>query len=251
MEIEFVCLANSRLQDGRSVAGLRTDGGGWVRIVGPNGPLAKKHYTMEGGRETEILDVVKAETLGSRPVNHQPENYVASGPRGGFLGPNLDSIFGFPRWKPAGHVELANAPGILDPLIRKGPDLFGPQRDREELSAFDGRPAMTSLTMIEPNSPTWEITSAFRGQRAERQVRARFTLDGAEYSLPVSDPRWEERCSPLDYGNYDNEHILVGEEDRLLLTVSLDEPFYGNNPSGECYKSIVGVIHLRGAKASK
>jgi len=248
LEIEFVCLANSRLQGGRSVAGLRTDGGGWIRLVGQNGPLGRKAYTMEDGHETELLDVVRIEAVGSRPVNNQPENYLAAGPRPGPLGPILDAVFGFPRWKSAGHVEAANAPGVLDSLIRKGPDLLGNQRDREELPAFESRSAINSLTMIEPDSPTWEITTSFRGLPTERQVRARFALDGAEYNLPVIDPKWEERCSPLDFGTYDNNRLLVTETDRLLLTVSLEKPHFGANPAGECFKSVVGVILLPGTK---
>ncbi|MEE8465923.1 MAG: hypothetical protein V3S68_05545, partial [Dehalococcoidia bacterium] len=152
MEIEFVCLANSRLQDGRSVAGLRTDGGGWVRIVGRNGPLGRKVYTMEGGREVELLDVVRVEGV-PKGVNNQPENFEVESPKPGILGALLGSVSRTQRWKPAGQVELINAPAVLEPLIRKGPDLFGSRRDREELPTFENRSAMTSLTMIEPKSP--------------------------------------------------------------------------------------------------
>jgi hypothetical protein len=150
LEIEFVCLANSRLQDGRSVAGLRTDGEGWVRLVGRNGPLERKVYTMEDGREVGLLDVVRAQAVGPSAVKNQPENYEAAGPRPGILGAGLDAIFGSKRWKPAGQVEPANAPPVLDPLIRQGPDLFGSQRDRKDLPAFESRPALTSRRWSSP-----------------------------------------------------------------------------------------------------
>ncbi|MDA1128420.1 MAG: hypothetical protein O2913_06960, partial [Chloroflexi bacterium] len=101
MEVEFVCLANSRLQNGRSIAGLRTDGGGWVRIVGKNGPLGRSIYTMEGGKEVGLLDVVRAQTTGPQPVNNQPENYVATGPRPGVMGAGLNALLaGIPQIKP-------------------------------------------------------------------------------------------------------------------------------------------------------
>ena len=248
MEIEFVCLANSRLKNGRSIAGLRTDGGGWVRMVGRNGPLGRKVYTMEDGREVGMLDVVRAQAVGPQPVHNQPENYLAAEPRPGILGAGLDAILGSKRWKPAGQVELVNAQPVLEPLIHKGPDLFGSPRDREDLAAFDNRSVVTSLTLVEPDSPVWDVISSFRGEGNERQIRARFNLGGTDYSLPVTDPRWEERCTWLGFGTHDNSSIDVNETDRVLLTVSLEEPFYGNNSAGECFKTVVGVILLPGAK---
>ena len=250
MEMEFVCLTNSRLRGGRSVAGLRTDGGGWVRIVGRNGPLSRKVCTMEDGREVGLMDVVQVEAE-SRVVNHQPENYEVDSPKPGILGALMGAASRIQPWKPAGRVELANAPGVLDPLIRKGPDLFGSQRDREELPTFDSRSVVTSLTMVEPDAPIWEIVTSFRGQGGERQIRARFILDGAEYSLPVTDPKWEDRCKILGYGAHTNFNLLVEEKDRVLLTVSLEEPDFSNNPAGECFKSVVGVILLPGAKGAR
>lgn len=217
-------------------------------MVSRDGPLERKIYTMDDGREVGLLDVVRAQAIGPHPVNNQPENYLAAGPRPGILGAGLDSVFGSKRWQPGGQVELANAPPVLDPLIRKGPDLFGSQRDREDLTTFDGISAITSLTMVEPDSPVWEIITSFRGQGGERQIRARFVLDGAEYSLPVTDPQWEERCKVLGYGAHTNFQLLVEESDRVLLTISLDEPDFSNNPEGECFKSVAGVILLPGAK---
>ena len=96
--------------------------------------------------------------------------------------------------------------------------------------------------MIEPDSPVWEIETSFRGQGDERQIRARFVLDCAEYSLPVTDPKWEERCKVLGYGAHTHFNLLVVETDRVLLAVSLEEPYFSDNPAGECFKSVVGVI---------
>ena len=205
---------------------------------------------MEDGRELELLDVVRVEAV-ARGVNNQPENFEVEGTRPGILGAILSSISRAKPWKPAGRVEPGNAPGVLDPLIRKGPDLFGSQRDREELAAFDSRSAMTSLTMVEPDSPVWEILTSYRGQGGERQIRARFFLGGAEYSLPVTDPKWEERCKTLGYGVHTNFNLLVEETDRVLLTISLEAPDFSNNPAGECFKTVVGVILLPGAKEAE
>ena len=52
----------------------------------------------------------------------------------------------------------------------------------------------------------------------------------------------------LGFGFHDNSKIEVKETDRVLLTVSLDEPTFATNPAGECSKSVLGVILLPGAK---
>ena len=114
-----------------------------MRMVSRNGPLERKVYTMEGGREVGLLDVVRAQAAGPQPVNHQPENYLAAGPRPGILGAGLDAVLGYKRWKPAGQVEPANAPPVLEPLVSKGPDLFGSRRDREDLSSSSARQCHT------------------------------------------------------------------------------------------------------------
>jgi ABC-type polysaccharide transport system permease subunit len=66
----------------------------------------------------------------------------------------------------------------------------------------------------------------------------------------VTDPKWEERCKVLGYGAHTNFALLVEETDRVLLTVSLEEPDFSNNPAVECFKSVVGVILLPGAKGA-
>ena len=170
------------------------------------------------------------------------------GPGQGYWGRAFDAVWGYKLWKPAGQVEPANAPPVLEPLVSKGPGLFGSRRDLEHLSTFHSRSAVNSLTLIEPDSPVWEIVTSFRGQGGERHIRARFVLDGTEYRLPVTDPKWEERCKVLGYGAHTNFNLLVEETDRVLLAVSLEEPDFSNNPAGECFKSVVGVILLPGAK---
>lgn len=106
---------------------------------------------MNDGRETGLLDVVRAEAIEPRPVDNQPENYLAAGPRPRILGATLNAIFGFKRWEQARHVKPVNAPPVLDLLIRRGPDLLGNQRDRENLPAFENRSAINSLTLVEPD----------------------------------------------------------------------------------------------------
>ena len=73
---EILCLANSKKHGGRCVAGLRTDGGGWVRPVADteDGALFPEHYMLPDGSEPRIMDILRISPRECRPRPHQPEN---------------------------------------------------------------------------------------------------------------------------------------------------------------------------------
>ena len=97
MEVTFICLANSRKLSGRCVAGIRTDGQGWVRPVSkkPYGTLSSDDYRLEGTREAGLLDVITVDFAGLRPEPHQQENMVLGRERWSML----DWVLGAPKWK--------------------------------------------------------------------------------------------------------------------------------------------------------
>jgi hypothetical protein len=66
-----------------------------------------------------------------------------------------------------------------------------------------------------------------------------FSLAGAEYDLPVSDPAWENRLSALKIGSYDNTEAGISASQSTFLTVSLTEPF-----NGSYFKLIAAAIVL-------
>ena len=74
----IICLANSRKMQGRCIAGLRTDGAGWIRPVRlfKEGSLFQRDYTLNDRSEVRVLDVVRIGVSTPRPVFHQPENWV-------------------------------------------------------------------------------------------------------------------------------------------------------------------------------
>jgi hypothetical protein len=80
-QFEIICLANSRKHGERCVAGLRTDGSGWLRPVGtvPEGTLYPPPYTLHDGTEAGLLDVIRVGVRTHRPVPRQPENWVIDG----------------------------------------------------------------------------------------------------------------------------------------------------------------------------
>jgi hypothetical protein len=76
--IELVCLANARKHGGRCVAGIRTDDGGWVRLVSPaeGGTLTFFDYRLGDRDEARPMDVIRAGVRRRWPQPHQRENWV-------------------------------------------------------------------------------------------------------------------------------------------------------------------------------
>jgi hypothetical protein len=76
--VDLICLANSNKMRGRCIAGLRADGGGWVRPIASDtdlGQLEFNHYRLGDGSEPQLLDLVRLDLNEHRPVAGQPENW--------------------------------------------------------------------------------------------------------------------------------------------------------------------------------
>jgi len=76
--IEMICLANSIKLGGRCVAGLKTDGTGWVRPVSNRleRELTSMHYRLTNGTPVNLLDLVRLKLAEEKPLPHQPENVL-------------------------------------------------------------------------------------------------------------------------------------------------------------------------------
>ena len=221
-EVEIICLANSRKLTGRCVAGLRTDGMGWVRPVSalPDGTLYTRDYTLDHGNKVELLDIVRIYLKAPRPDPYQPENWVlANRP-----------------WHLVRRLAPADTATLFTPAIVPGPDLLGNQSDRIASAVLERKPAEASLALVEPEKVKWRITRSIRGKR---QTRASFVLAGIHYDLPVTDPKWEEGLASLPLGLHTRDITGVKRKERILFTISLGEPF-----DGDCYKLIAAVIVL-------
>jgi hypothetical protein len=219
--LEILCLANSRKLRGRCVAGLRTDGQGWIRPVGPalDGTLYPRHYTLDDGTEAQVLDVLRIDIASPRPEPHQPENWLIS------------NMPWYLRARPAPRSCLP----ILRAHIVRGPDLLGNQLDRVRASSFSQTPAQASLALVIPNALEWHITTSMLFGR--RQTRARFVLGSVLYDLSVTDPVWEQHLRSLSLGVHPITSARKPADVKVLLTVSLGEPF-----GGDCYKLVAAVI---------
>jgi len=225
---DILCLANSKKHGGRCVAGLRTDGEGWIRPVSfaREGTLYERHYTLDDGSEARVLDLLRIRFAIPRPEPHHPENRLIT----------------HARWQLLSRPAPQEVLGLLESHLTPGPELLGSLTDRVPFAAFEAKSAAGSLALVEPDDLRWVIKTSRAG---ERRTRVAFTLRGMRYNLALTDPDWERRLSPLAIGEHPRRAGGIEDSARLFLTVSLSEPFQSDDRAEKfCYKLVAAVIAL-------
>lgn len=218
--LDLICLANSYKHGGRCVAGLRTDGAGWIRPISslPDGTLYPSDYMLSDYTEPGALDVIRVGLTVPRPAAHQPENWVIDGTTWGLIA----------RPMPA---ALA---AVLRAATTSGPDLLGGQSDRVIWAVLQQQPATASLALATPS--TLDLYHQL-SLSSRPQVRGRFALGPVGqpvlYDLVVTDPRWKNRV--LAQG----PQTLRQADKPFAVTISLSEPF-----GLHCYKLIAAICFL-------
>src|ERR1022692_1954860 len=78
--VDLICLANSYKWHSRCLAGLRVDGGGWVRPVSDreHGELQYSQYRLPDHSEPHLFDVIRVGLSHRQPTPHQPENWLVN-----------------------------------------------------------------------------------------------------------------------------------------------------------------------------
>ena len=252
---EIVCLANSRKWHGRCVAGLRTDGAGWLRPIGPGeyGVLHSYHYTLADNTQARVLDVLRIACSRSASTPHHPEDWLAV--------PAPWQLVSRPA--PAGQIAW------LRGLLTDDPFLQHNSRDRIAYDALLTRPITSSLALVAPENLHWEVRAGrddgqkeneqqeneqtknsygngykkVDHKKAEQKIRVCFTLGGRDYNLALTYRLLEARLQHLPVGFYPRHKARVKAEDEIWLTLSLSEPFTpmeGGAPY--CYKLVAAVI---------
>lgn len=169
MKVSFICLANSRKLQGRCVAGIKTDGSGWIRpVTKTNDGSIPENRCRVASEDLDIFDVVEVEISKARSAPNQPENWVLKGT----------------PWMLVEKLKPYDALEKISSFISVKPTLFGDQSDRIDFEALRLRPADSSLTLVRPSNVSWSITQNFRGRR---QTRAYFKLGPYSYDLAVTD----------------------------------------------------------------
>ncbi len=228
---EIICLANSIKHGGRCIAGLKTDGSGWLRPISTtrDGTLYEEHYTLVDGHEPQLFDLLSIECTQPYPSCHQPENWVINDRR---------------PWQRSGTPDLALLQKIINPEVikhRSAATLLGSTDHRVADPALSANPIEASLALIKPKSLSWQILRVNTGKK----IKAYFQSGLVSYELPVTDPIWRKQLTELDIGEYTAADVIekLNLEDfdpcQFLLTISLGEPF----DDGFCYKLVAAVIN--------
>ncbi|KFD41423.1 hypothetical protein DK28_0209205 [Peptococcaceae bacterium SCADC1_2_3] len=221
--VEIICLANSIKWGGRCVAGLRTDGQGWVRPVSNSrhGSLDNRHYKLPDGSEPRPLDVLRISLRNPQPQPYQPENWL------------IDNV----SWQLISRSASCNVINIIQSYTESGSLLFGNTSDRISFESLSQNPTRSSLALIIPKNLNWYITTSIVDKR---QIRAQFVLSGLPYNLAITDPLWIKRLSSLKYGYHPLSAAGVSKDEKIRLVISLGEPFQ----DGYCYKLVAAIIIL-------
>ncbi|MGA2796646.1 MAG: hypothetical protein ABSE63_03595 [Thermoguttaceae bacterium] len=211
----LICLANSRRDGGRCVAGIDIASGLWVRPVPPRGGAIPEEKTFLSGRLFTPLDIIELELdPPAFATRFQCENRLMQ---------NWN-------WRLAGRV---NAGDLLkyctwDKTVLHGPGKTVQPSDLELLPPQK----WTSLQLIHSTNVTFEPDP-----RIPIRWQARFSLvpAGPAYCLSITDPEATLRL---------NKKQRIKPE--CLLTVSLTEPkeFKEYGKPELCYKLVAAVIEL-------
>ena len=230
-EFEILCLANSRKRSGRCIAGIRTDGQGWIRPVGwtEDGGLTPNNYWLDNHSEPQVLDVIRLNCARPRPKPHHPEDWI--------LGPSAWRLAS----RPASPEQLDSLRSFLVP----GPALFGDANSRVPAAQFKSRPVASSLALVAPENLRWLVEE----NADKRRVSAQFSLCGAFYSLRLTDPLYERKMAHLPPGQQPRGAAGIPATATVWLTVSLSEPFQkAGGAESFCHKLAAAVIVLPGSE---
>ncbi len=220
----LVCLANSRKEGDRCIAGkeILSDGriGGWVRPVSDreDEAVSAGERQYQDGSEPHLLDVLDLPVLAARQKGYQKENWLLDPQR---------------RWRKVRRLgaqalgRLADPPG---PLWVNGFSTQHGHNDR--LPVARALSLDSSLRLIRVTALRLDVIAPRAAQGDfKRRIKALFRYAGEEYRLWVTDPQYEET-----YLNRPNNTYTLGE---CYLTVSLGEPYQGH-----AYKLIAAIIEL-------
>lgn len=226
----IVCLANSRKEGDRCIAGkeILKDGrsGGWVRPVSDRGDEAVNAFERQyrDRSEPRVLDVVDVPLLEARPSAYQAENWL--------LDPH--SIYPHHFWRKVRCVTLDDLPQFTDsagPLWINGHSSDKGRNDRIPL--YLANTLDDSLRLIQVDRLELSTSNAKHKQNvledSPYRVQGRFRYDGEEYWLSVTDPIYEQAC-----GRQPNSRYAL---DACFLTISLGGPH-----KNFAYKLIAAVI---------
>ena len=220
---QIVCLANSRKNSGRCIAGkevLLHGYGSWIRPVSarPSGEVSEEERRFENGEDPRVLDIIDVPLIVAVPMLHQTENHI---------------IASDCYWTKKGRLPWDEVKHLIDTpasLWSNGDSTYYGVNDR--VTVEQAATMTYSLLLIEPENPNISVqTEGAEFGNPRRRVRANFTYQGVQYRLIVTDPVAERAFLAKPDGRYP----LI----TTYLCVSLGEA----HTDGYCYKLVAAVIN--------
>jgi hypothetical protein len=219
----IICLANSRKIAGRCVAGKEIAGntiGAWIRPVSgrPAGELSEEDRRFQNGMDPKLLDVISIPLVEPRPHGFQTENHLID--EGKYWTKEREA-----NWD---DLEAARDPGAGPLWDNSSPSSYNGLNDRIDENVANALGASLRLIAVDDLSIEVSVEGAAFGT-GKRKVRGRFTIDGAQYRLAVTDPVVESKYLGGPDGEFQIGHAI--------LCISLGEPY-----GGYAYKLIASVF---------
>jgi len=222
---EIVCLANSRKNSGRCIAGKLIDGpqaGEWVRPVSARegAEISELERRFKNGSSPALLDILRVPLKTKAPHPYQPENHV------------IDAKF---YWQATGRMDWDATARLADEVqgelwANLSSSKFGLNDRVHDDHAPDTTLDFGSLKLLHVKDLVISTaTEDQSGSGAKRRVRGAFSCSGLRYRLMITDPVVEQKYLAMTDGKYP-----VGE---ALICVSLGESFHGF-----AYKLIAAVL---------
>lgn len=226
--VDLICLANSHKHSYRCVAGLRLDGGGWVRPVSTreHGELQYNQYRLPDHSEPHIFDVIRVGLSHHLALPHQPENWLVDGT----------------PWQLLERPASADKARVIAASVSREPRLFGNTNRAISQTQFRDRAARASLVLVQPSKIRWR--TEFNTYQLRNMPRVLFELADVSYDLPLTDPAYAGPLQRRDEGEYRSADLGIPEDAPILFTISLGEPF-----DGICYKLVAAVVVITPAIA--
>jgi hypothetical protein len=221
--VDLICLANSYKWHSRCLAGLRVDGGGWVRPVSDreHGELQYSQYRLPDYTEPHLFDLIRVGLAHPEPSPHQPENWLVD--RSG--------------WTLLERPAAADRVHVVSAAVFGGSLLFGDSGQSVPHAQFLARPAKESLVLVQPDDLRWH--TEFNTYRLCNMARVSFRLGDVSYDLPLTDPAYAGPLQRREEGGYSSSDLGIPEDGTILFTISLGDPL-----DGICYKLVAAVVVL-------
>ena len=224
----IVCLANSRKNGGRCVAGLEWDGeqaGDWIRPVSNlrDGRLRKGWLEQNGGNPA-LLSKIKMSLSGPEASEHQPENWL------------FDEA---DKWLHFGPVRWDELHKMADPVA----DLWGlgheTKHGKNNKIDPDEKIDRTLRLVKVPALHVSVFWNWVKRGKGGTEVWAKFRYNHNDYRLKVTDVHQEE-----DLKNRGEPEYEFGE---CYLTISIVGPYDNEYNEDKCRYGLVAAIIPRPA----